>query len=858
MKNLLNRIVEMDLKYILRIQTRVLYLGIFLLLLLGCGNHKKENGNIKNIITSDHSLKPVPFNEVKLNDKFWRPRLKTQVETLVPFALDKTIPAQIALKQAGDFLEGRETELPKPHRYQSSDLYKVMEGAAYLLLEQKNEELEQRMDSIVDIIARAQKEDGYLYVAHATGVSKDHDHWGGGGMGDKPYSFVFHSHELYNMGHMYEGAIAYFQATGKDKWLKVAEKNAQHLNQVFFEGDPNYNDGKPVNQAPGHQELELALTKLYRITGNGLYLEMAKKFLDIRGKTFVPDGEGVLSDSYAQQHKPVVEQRKAVGHAVRATYLYSGMADVGALKGVEDYNEALESIWHDLVDAKMSITGGLGAVHGIEGFGPEYVLPNKEAYNETCAAVGNVFFNFRMFLLTKDAKYMDVAEVSLLNNSLAGVNIEGNKFFYVNPLEADGTTPFNHGRPGRSPWFNTACCPSNIARLIPQVSGMMYAHTDDEIYATFYGSNSTEIALKKGKVRVDQISEYPFDGRVTITVKPSSPQEFKLKLRIPTWAKGKQFVPGKLYDFVDANDQQWTLDLNGKTIPVEEKNGFAVIDRTWSKGDIVELNLPMPVQVNQSMDEVEANRGRMAITRGPLVYAAEGIDNNGSVQQFYLENIPDADKISKETIATGILKNVVRIKLPANRVEGTTSKNTPLRLIPYYAWNNRDNGSMIVWFPTSKDLTLYRSDNTTRGGKYNKVSASSTHRRGSLLAISDPRRPSSSNEHTIQPWIGEDSNEQWVEISLKEPKQIRSIGLYWYENGEQVQVPQFWEIQYLKKDEWVDMDVYVTDQYSLDRDEYNVVHPGSKLTTQKLRIKLQPRKERLVGILDIDIGFESG
>ena len=371
--------------------------------------------NLDNYNYSEYGLIPVPFNEVILEDKFWKPRLITQVETLVPFALDKTINAQIALRQTGNFLSGVKDNLPEPHAYQSSDLYKVMEGAAYLLFLEENPALEKRMDDVIDLISSAQKKDGYLYVSHITGVlntisnkindptvfdrkpnevdlAKNTMVWM---MGDKPYSNVIHSHELYNMGHMYEGAIAYYQATGKDKWLKVAEKSAQHINKVFFEGDPNYNNGKPVNQAPGHQELELALTKLYTITGNKLYLNMAKKFLDIRGKTFIPNGERYNSPIYAQQHLPVTEQRKAVGHAVRATYLYSGMADVGGLFGISDYDKALKSIWNDIVDKKMSITGGLGAVQGIEGFGPDYVLPNKESYNETCAAVGNVFFNFR-------------------------------------------------------------------------------------------------------------------------------------------------------------------------------------------------------------------------------------------------------------------------------------------------------------------------------------------------------------------------------------------------------------------------------------------------------------------------------
>ncbi len=669
----------------------------------------QENNNTNRLNYSEYGLIPVAFNEVILEDKFWKPRLITQVETLVPFALDKTINAQIALRQTGNFLSGIMDSLPKPHAYQSSDLYKVMEGAAYLLFLEENRALEKRMDDIIDLISSAQKKDGYLYVGHITGVSGSISNkikdpttnrmvWM---MGDKPYSNVIHSHELYNMGHMYEGAIAYYQATGKDKWLKIAEKSAQHINKVFFEGDPNYNNGKPVNQAPGHQELELALTKLYRITGNKLYLNMAKKFLDIRGKTFIPNGEQYNSPIYAQQHLPVTEQRKAVGHAVRATYLYSGMADVGGLFGISDYDKALKSIWNDIVDKKMSITGGLGAVQGIEGFGSDYVLPNKESYNETCAAVGNVFFNFRMFLRTRDARYMDVAEISLLNNSLAGVNIEGNKFFYVNPLEADGTTKFNHGNAGRSEWFNTACCPSNIARLIPQVSGMMYSFSDDEIYLTFYGSNSSTIKLESGMVRIKQKSEYPFDGKVDLTVSPKSSQRFKLKLRIPSWVNSNQFVPGELYSYDDKNYDKWKLSINGVKINAKTENGFVTIDRLWNVGDKVILDLPMTVRINKTINKVKENKNRVAITRGPLVYVAEGIDNYRPVQEFYIEDMFDNNKIKIKKINSGILENVVSIIFPAKTLDNKIEEIF-LKMIPYYAWNNRENSSMIVWIPFIK------------------------------------------------------------------------------------------------------------------------------------------------------------
>ncbi|SVB20610.1 uncharacterized protein METZ01_LOCUS173464, partial [marine metagenome] len=412
----------------------------------------------------DQPLQPVPFHKVEMTSEFWRPRLITQRKVLVPFAFEKTQRGVDHLQTAADFLAGKKVEGHRAHRFIDSDLYKVMEGAAYLAQLQDDPELEAQFDRIVDVIAAAQEPNGYLYPSHTTGVGRAKNM-----MGDKPYTYVVHSHELYNMGHMYEAAVAYYLATGKDKLLKVAEKNAQHVNKVFFEGDPKYNGGKPIRQAPGHQEIELALVKLHKVTGKQLYLDMARKFLEVRGVTYSPQGEGVRSRTYAQQQAPVTEQKEAVGHAVRATYLYAGMADVGQLTDNPAYAEALDRIWGNIVNTRMHITGGLGAIHGIEGFGPQYLLPNDDAFNETCAAVGNVLFNYRMFLLHKDAKYLDVAEVALLNNVLAAVNLEGNRFFYVNPLGADGKYPFNHGTGGRAPWFGTACCPSNMARLLPQV-----------------------------------------------------------------------------------------------------------------------------------------------------------------------------------------------------------------------------------------------------------------------------------------------------------------------------------------------------------------------------------------------------
>ena len=633
------------------------------------------------------AITQIPFQQVALDDAFWHPRLVTQKQTLVPFALDKTAYAVENLRRVGAYLRGERVTKPLEGRYYvASDLFKVMEGAAYLLTLEKDEELERQMDEIIDIIAAAQAPDGYLYEHH---IMPPHLRNPSNHAGDKPYTYVDHSHELYNMGHMYEGAVAYFRATGKRKWLDVAEKNARHINRVFFEGDPAYNDGKPVMRAPGHEEIELALVKLYQTTGEELYLEMAKKFIDIRGVTYAPAGEGVQTSDYAQQHQPVREQREAVGHSVRAMYLYSGMADVAAMTGDETLSPALDAIWHDIVDRKMHITGGLGAVAGLEKFGPAYVLPNVETYDETCAAVGNVIFNYRMFLMSGDAKYLDVAEVALYNNVLAGVNLAGNRFFYVNPLETDGKRTFNHGTAGRAEWFGTACCPSNLARLIPQVSGMIYSTAEDNIYCGFYIGSKTELEMAGGKVTLVQKTDYPFDGKITISVSPDKQgEEFTLWLRVPTWS-GEKFVPGELYNYADESRAKVVAKVNGRKVKANIVNGFIPVRRAWKAGDEVTLDLPMDVRYNVADERVEADRGKVSITRGPLVYCAEEPDNAQHVSSVVINEVGAQGEV--KPFADGVLKGIPAISLSA--------KDGALTLIPYYAWNNRGDGTaMNVWF----------------------------------------------------------------------------------------------------------------------------------------------------------------
>lgn len=798
------------------------------------------------------ALTQIPFHEVTLEDSFWLPRLQTQKRTLVPFAMEKTEPAVEQLRITAQYLKGdRSRKLMNLPYYVASDLFKVMEGAAYLLAIEADEELEQQMDEIIDIIAEAQCEDGYLYEYHIfddTMRERNRD-WG---PGKERYSFVVHSHELYNMGHMYEGAVAYYHATGKRKWLDVAEKSARHINNVFFEGDKNYNDGKPINQAPGHQEIELALVKLFKATQDSLYLDMAKRFIDIRGVTYRPEGEGVMSPEYAQQHLPVREQTEAVGHSVRATYLYSAMADVAGLTADESLMPALEAIWHDIVDKKMHITGGLGAVPGIEGFGPAYVLPNKITYNETCSAVGNVLFNYRMFLASRDAKYVDVAEVALYNNVLAGVNLEGNKFFYVNVLETDGVRTFNHGHKGRSPWFNTACCPSNMARLIPQISSMIYSHSGDDVYCSFYAASSVDVPLESGSVKLIQRGEYPFEDKVEIEVLPSAESaNFTLWLRLPTWCVGDGFVPGELYSYIDNTNERVSLELNGKTLrPAKAVKGFLPINREWKAGDKLTLTLPMPVRYSAAHECVEADKNRVCLTRGPFVYCAEEVDNSHVVTDYF---IPEITTTTTSAAADGIMKGIPSVTLAANALNGEQSEAATLTLIPYYAWDNRGDEAMNVWFA--------RSEQTVRDSKPQPVgniaSLAATHTNGSddIYAIADGKIPSSSDDATITRWTSwaQKGRTQQVELTLKSPQPVESVAVYWYNDNGGVKLPESWTMEYRKDGKWMEYQAYVTDTFGTLADQFNVVHPASPITADALRLTITPKADATVGILEIQI-----
>jgi hypothetical protein len=448
---------------------------------------------------------------------------------------------------------------------------------------------------------------------------------------------------------------------------------------------------------------------------------------------------------------------------------------------------------------------------------------------------------------------MDVAEVALFNNVLAGVNIEGNKFFYVNPLEADGKTPFNQGVIGRSPWFGTACCPTNISRLIPQVSGMMYAYNHEDIYCTLYGSNITTIPLVSGAVRLEQVSDYPFNGKVSLTVHPENKnQKFNIKFRIPTWVY-EQFVPGKLYRYVDQIQEPWFVTVNGKKVPAELTMGYAMISRKWKQGDVVGLYLPMPVRFNKAIDSVKDDLGRISVTRGPLVYCAEDIDNKGAALQTFIDNIQISNEIKITQPDTGALYCVPFISFPAKTKPD--DKNIILTLLPYYAWNNRGEGAMEVWFPESQNGIQNSNDGKIGSADVKKVTASQSGAGIDWSSLFDGNFPKSSHDENGRKWIApaKGNEPKWIEIELRSDVNIQSIGVFWIDDSTSVDVPVSWTLQYKEGDNWFDFPLYVTDAYSLFKNQFNVVHPGKEIRTRHLRINMQPRDDKAIGIFEIKI-----
>jgi DUF1680 family protein len=615
----------------------------------------------------DYPVQPVPFTAVHLQDDFWRPRLETNRLVTIPTAFSKCEESgrMDNFARAAAVLRGEKITSLKPPGYpfDDTDPYKVLEGASFALSVTPDATMDEYVDKLVTLIASAQEPDGYLYTTRTINPQHPHEWSGTNRWVNDPKL----SHELYNAGHLFEAACAHYQATGKTNLLNVARREADLLVKTF---------GPATNQlhiTPGHEIVEMGLAKLYRVTGDEKYLTLAKYFIDARG----PGGS-----EYSQAKLKPVDQTEAVGHAVRAGYLYSGMADVAALTGDESYIHAMDAIWSNCVGKKIYLTGGIGARAAGEAFGKNYELPNLSAYNETCAAIANAYWNQRLFLLHGEGKYADVLERILYNGMLSGVSLDGKKFFYPNPLESDGNYE-------RSEWFGCACCPGNMTRFLSSLPGYAYAQKRDEIFVNLFASGTADIKLDK-KVTVTQATKYPWDGAVKFTVAPEKKSSFTLALRIPGWARG-DVLPGDLYRFADTNNEPVTLKLNGKSVKFKIVDGYAKMNRKWSAGDVVELNLPMPIRRIVASDLVKADAGRVALQRGPIVFCAEWADNpDGKVRGLTL---PDSQSLAA-SFAPNLLNGVETIK---GRVLNANNLEQDFMAIPYYAWANRGKGEMAVW-----------------------------------------------------------------------------------------------------------------------------------------------------------------
>ncbi|HWV66767.1 glycoside hydrolase family 127 protein [Chitinophaga sp.] len=649
----------------------------------------------------DYPVKSVGFTSVQLTDSFWLPRLRTNHLVTIPASFERCENTgrvknfEMAAAHSGKFC----TTFP----FDDTDIYKTIEGASFSLSLFPDKKLEAYIDSLIVKVGRAQEPDGYLYTARTINPAAPHA-WAG------PERWVRErelSHELYNSGHLYEAAFAHYYATGKKTLLNIALKNADLVCSVFGPGKRQV--------APGHEIVEMGLVKLYRITGKAAYLETAKFFIEERGHYNGYDRNSKdpwKSGAYWQDDKPVTEQYEAEGHAVRAGYLYAAMADVAALTGDKSLLQAVDTIWQNMVSYKMYVQGGLGAVPSGERFGNNYELPNTTAYNETCAAIAGVYWNYRMFLLHGDAKYMDVLEKMLYNGLISGLGLDGKSFFYSNAMQVKHSFTHKQLEPERAGWFECSCCPTNLTRLIPSIPGYVYAQKDSNVYANLFVASSATLKVAGHTVAINQQNQYPWNGNLVFTISPAKkPAAFNFLVRIPGWAQNTA-VPSGLYTFAGNNTPPPVIRVNGVPVTYHMEKGYAVLARTWKKNDRVEVVLPMEVRKIKANEHVKEDAGKVALQRGPLIYCGEWADNNGSTGNIIIPSEAVFATAWRPQLLNGvtvITSQVPVVKVSNNGEQVSTSSQT-FTAIPYYAWANRGKGEMMVWFPEKiTDIDLLSS-----------------------------------------------------------------------------------------------------------------------------------------------------
>ena len=754
-------------------------------------------------VTKDYPIQSVPFTAVSVQDAFWTPRLETNRLTTIWYDFqrcEETGRIDNFSKAAG-LMTGEFRGIP----YDDSDVYKVIEGAAYSLALAPDPKLDKYLDDLIAKIAAAQEPDGYLYTAWRLFPPEKMPQMSG----KTRWSNLASSHELYNVGHLYEAAAAHFQATGKRTLLDVATKNADMLCKTFGPGKDQ------LKEPPGHEEIEIGLCKLYRVTGRQRYLDLAKFYVELRGRADTHK----LRGPNQQDHKPIYEQDEAVGHAVRAAYYYAGVADVAALTGDKKLIAAIDRLWENVAFKKLYLTGGIGATRSHEAFGANYELPNKTAYNETCAAIANALWNERMFLLHGDARYLDILERTIYNGFLSGVGLNGCEFFYPNPLASNA-------RYKRSPWFGTACCPVNVARFLPELTGYLYATRDGEAFVNLFAGSTAKLTLGKNAIELCQQTRYPWDGKVAITVTPEKKAAFILNVRIPGWARNEP-VPSDLYRYDDGLKSELKIVVNGKPAALALKKGFAQIKRTWQAGDTVELELPMPVRRVVAHSAVKDDVDMFAVERGPLVYCAEGADNDGKV----LAKVPGADVRFETQERRDLFGGIVTVKIVPQ------GKGDALTLIPNCLWENRGPNEMSVWL-------------RTRPAPPEPWAVSYCFPGESVEACFDGQLPVSSADHKVQrmTWWDHKGTAEWVERQFDKPTKLSAAGVYWFDDTGKggCRVPQSWSLFYKVGDQWKPVEGVTS--FGVKRDQFNRVS-FTPISTTALRLEVQLQPQYSGGIL---------
>lgn len=771
----------------------------------------------------DAPIQEVPFTQVQFNDPFWSPRIEINRTVSIPSAFHQCeINGRFDnFAIAGGLMKG---EHKGDFSFDDTDPYKIIEGASYSLAVQYDEKLDHYLDSVISIIAAAQEPDGYLTTC-VTNKCYRLSGWWGRSRWEK-----MNSHELYNSGHLYEAAVAHYRATGKRSLLDVAIKNADLVCKTFGLGDDQ------IHYPSGHPIIEMALAKLYKVTGDQKYLDEARYFVEETGRF----SNGRKPSEYSQDHMPILEQEEIVGHAVRAGYLYSGVADVAALTNDTAYFNAIQRVWENMSSKKLYITGGIGSRPQGEGFGPNYELSNHTGYCETCASISNVYWNHRMFLATGEAKYYDIVERALYNGVMSGVSLSGDRFFYDNPLQS-------LGEHDRAEWFGCACCPGNVTRFVASVPNYIYATQGTDVYVNLYVQGEAEMETALGKVKIAQTTEYPWQGKVAIQVTPETEGQFAVRLRIPSWVKDAP-ANNDLYTYINKVGN-YTLKVNGSSVTPAEGDGYATIARTWKAGDVIELDFPMEVRRIQSHDEVEVNRGKLAIERGPIVYCLEGQDQaDGKVFNKFIpadtqmDAAFDAELLNGVVVLTGTAKEV--------DLDGNV-KDVPFKAIPYSTWNNRGRDHMVVWVAANQETALPTPEPTIASKAKAFVnqapiqndapeSASTLEETWGTNDQMEPKR-SSDISTPYQYWWRKTGSLEALAYEFDQPYTVSNVQVYWLDfdhyDGD-FRVPASWKLYYKVGNTW--KEVEALNDYGVKKDCYNSVDfKPVKTTGLKIAAQLQ-------------------